>query len=175
MKNNNSKKGFTLIELLVVIAIIGVLSGVIMQSLTYTRQNSRDTIRKDQLNGLRTAITSYFTTIGSYPSTGGVWFSSEVGDAVSNYGGDWIPGLVSGAYISALPKDPVGGAGAPNPPCTSPWKRAYLYRSDGIHYKLISMCALESSYPDANNTFYDPARPTYSIQVTDDPATTATW
>jgi len=56
MKN----KGFTLIELLVVIAIIGILSAVVIASLTSTRQKGVDATIKSQLTSLRNALELYF-------------------------------------------------------------------------------------------------------------------
>lgn len=53
-KQKNS--GFTLIELLVVIAVIGVLSGVVLQSLQSARMRSRDAQRLTTIDQINKAI-----------------------------------------------------------------------------------------------------------------------
>jgi prepilin-type N-terminal cleavage/methylation domain-containing protein len=66
----NNKNGFTLIELLVVIAIIGILSTVILTSLSQSQAKAYDSKIKQQLNGFRTAAQMYFTNHGGYdPAT----------------------------------------------------------------------------------------------------------
>jgi prepilin-type N-terminal cleavage/methylation domain-containing protein len=65
----HSKKGFTLIELLVVIAIIGILSSVVLASLSTARQKSRDAKRISDIGQVRLALELFFDSIQSYPST----------------------------------------------------------------------------------------------------------
>ena len=65
----NTKKGFTLIELLVVIAIIGILSSVVLASLSTARQKSRDAKRISDLGQVQLALELYFDKVQSYPST----------------------------------------------------------------------------------------------------------
>lgn len=65
MKN----KGFTLIELLVVIAIIGVLSGIVMVSLSAARTRSLDAKIKAQLSGARNSAEQYLEANSDYGIT----------------------------------------------------------------------------------------------------------
>lgn len=58
-KKNNS--GFTLIELLVVIAIVGVLSGVVLQSLNSARAKARNNTRFTQIDQINKALELYAT------------------------------------------------------------------------------------------------------------------
>lgn len=57
-------KGFTLIELLVVIAIIGILSTIVLTSLSQSQARGYDTKIMQQLNGFRTGAQFYFTEHG---------------------------------------------------------------------------------------------------------------
>lgn len=71
---NTKKTGFTLIELLVVIAIIGVLSGVVMQSISSTRIKSRDTARLTAIDQINKALELAATGgTNAFPSTATVW------------------------------------------------------------------------------------------------------
>lgn len=60
------KRGFTLIELLVVIAIIGILSSVVLSSLSLARTKSYDAKVQGQLSHLRAAAEIYQVTNGNY-------------------------------------------------------------------------------------------------------------
>ena len=68
MKFSNSKKGFTLIELLVVIAIIGVLSTIILASVSSARQKARNVAMLQEVKQFINALEIYRTSTGSYPA-----------------------------------------------------------------------------------------------------------
>ncbi|PIR85247.1 hypothetical protein COU15_01765 [Candidatus Kaiserbacteria bacterium CG10_big_fil_rev_8_21_14_0_10_45_20] len=65
------KRGFTLIELLVVIAIIGVLSSVVLASLSSARTKARDAKRLSDMQQMRTALELYHISFSMYPASGG--------------------------------------------------------------------------------------------------------
>ena len=173
-RNKNTARGFTLIELLVVIAIISLLASVVLVNLNGARQKTRDVLRKSELRHLQSALEIYYSTYGSYPDTGGAWYSSEPGDeAGSNNGGDWIPGLAPD-YIGELPTDPKGGESS-IAYCNTEhsYKSAFLYISNGVNYKLLSNCAFESiSASDAyenSDSYYDPVHSSWAWMVTNKP------
>lgn len=156
LQKNNSR-GFTLIELLVVIAIIGILSSVVLASLNSARAKARDASRKIDLKQLQTALELYLDSNNAYPSTSGAWWGMSVngGSRTTSGANAYIPGLTP-TYISVLPDDPSGQ--------TSGWS-GFLYRSDGINYKLLSHSIGPENFPTAGQAFYDPVRPTWAWMV----------
>lgn len=76
------KKGFTLIELLVVIAIIGILSSVVLASLTTARTKGQDASVESQMASMRSQAELYYSSnsnsygsstdcaVGMFSSTG---------------------------------------------------------------------------------------------------------
>jgi len=63
MKKN---KGFTLIELLVVIAIIGILSSVVLASLSSARNKGKDAAVKSQLASMKAQAELFYSTGETY-------------------------------------------------------------------------------------------------------------
>jgi len=92
----NSSGGFSLIELLIVITIIGVLSSIILSSLSNSRSRAYDSKIKQQLNSFRTAAEIYFfnQTPNGYSPASIVCSSGMFNDVDSS---DGSPGL----YIAA--------------------------------------------------------------------------
>ena len=115
MKTN---KGFTLIELLVVIAIIGILSSVVLASLTTARSKGQEAAIKSQLSNMRAQAELFYSNhSNAYSSlTGGMtalsatWaagvHTDTTGDAVlvgssSDALGTLLAGVVSSKSDSA--------------------------------------------------------------------------
>ncbi len=88
------KKGFTLIELLVVIAIIGILSAIVLASLSTARLSSKDAQTKVNMHSLQTALQSYFIANGTMP----INLTPGIGDCT----GASLGPLVSGGFISQI-------------------------------------------------------------------------
>jgi len=97
MKKTQQHRGFTLIELLVVIAIIGMLSSVVLASLTSARLKSRDARRSADMQQVQLALELYATDNGgSYPP-------HEAGTLRYL---DKVIGLAP-KYIAVIPQDPL--------------------------------------------------------------------
>ncbi|MDD5050411.1 MAG: type II secretion system protein [Candidatus Pacebacteria bacterium] len=66
------KKGFTLIELLVVIAIIGILSAIVLASLSLAKSKAKDATIQGQISDMRAAAEIYFGWNGNSYNTSGL-------------------------------------------------------------------------------------------------------
>jgi type II secretion system protein G len=115
-------RGFTLIELLVVIAIIGMLSSVVLGSLSSARSRGADAKRVSDMRTIVSALELYRSSIGSYPNTSSSWVSSY-----NNSAGNWITGL-SPTYVPRIPVE-VANNPWPNTP-----ELMYYYISNGTDY-----------------------------------------
>lgn len=162
-----NERGFTLIELLVVIAIIGMLSSVVLASLSSARGKARDARRKSDMKQLQIALEMYYDSSNAYPSTGGSWWgvSSNGGSRTTSGANAYIPGLTPD-YISVLPVDPKD--------VRTGWS-GYLYRSNGTNYKLLSHSTGPETFPSSNEAFYDPVRPTWAWAICSDVSICNSW
>lgn len=127
MKSFNTRKGFTLIELLVVIAIIGVLSGVILQSLNSARQKSRNATRLTQIDQINKALELSATGgTNQFPTTTGAWV------CLLASGTCWSPAnyTFSPPVNSALTSSIIGGNVPIDPFFKAGIGDAYLYNSN---------------------------------------------
>jgi general secretion pathway protein G len=79
--------GFTLIELLVVVAIIGILAAVAVGQYQRSIVKAKESVLKENLFRIRTAINLYFADKGHYPYD--------------------LPTLVDDKYLHRMPIDPV--------------------------------------------------------------------
>jgi type II secretion system protein G len=91
------KRGFTLIELLVVIAIIGILSSVVLASLSTARLKANDAQTKENIHSVQTALENYFLSTGAMPGNN----NPGSGDCSSPNAS--LAPLVSSGYISKIP------------------------------------------------------------------------
>jgi len=97
----NTKKGFTLIELLVVIAIIGILSSVVLASLSTARQKSRDAKRISDVGQIQLALELFFDASQTYPSTTPTGYAGN--DAA-------VKQLTALQFMPKTPVPPPGGS-----------------------------------------------------------------
>ncbi len=97
-------KAFSLIELLVVIAIIGILSSIVMASLSSARLRSRDSRRVADMKQVQIGLELYYDEFGSYPRCDNQANARECF-------GDMTVELNSKGYIPSKDvKDPLLGA-----------------------------------------------------------------
>ena len=126
-----SQKGFTLVELMIVIAIIGLLSGIIITSLTSSKAKSRDARRVSDLNQIQLALEQYFDRCGQYPASPlGTGSACLVDNTV-----------LLGSYISVIPRDPSTG-------------NAYDYLPNTLDTDYILHATLESSNASVQQNSY---------------------
>lgn len=91
-------KGFTLIELLVVIAIIGILSSVVLASLSGARESARISRYSQDISQIKAALAMYQNdNNGKYPVADHDWSDSAERSALSPYI-DWPDNPWGGVY-----------------------------------------------------------------------------
>ena len=108
---------------------------------------------------LKEVLTKYYNDTKSYPKSSGGW------DAIIAAFGEskkaWIPGLVP-AYINELPVDPRNSKDS---------HKQYMYKSDGIDFKLIAHNPIAfSEIVNDHPEFTDPVRPTWALGAWSDGA-----
>ena len=122
-------KGFTLIELLVAISIIAILTAVIITSMSSSRPKARDAKRISDVAQLQLALEQYFDRNNVYPIS-------------INNGGPGLTALVTGGYLSSLPKDPQ----------TNTSDGYITYVSSPSSYDYVLKVQLERYYGEGINT-----------------------
>jgi len=132
-------RGFTLIELLVVIAVLGILSTIVLASVSSARKKSRDATRMKDLETIQAAVEQYYRdNNGRYPITkcaATTWASFDSPTykdkkICSSVGGTGVNTIYEelAQYLAGNIKDPSGASG----------DGGYLYRSDdGSNYCIL--------------------------------------
>ncbi len=123
------RRGFTLIELLVVIAIIGILSSVVLASLSASRVRANDVRRAQDLREIQKGIELYMSEHGHYPNSGATYASFDA----PNYRGNPIISPNATNLAEALAPY-IGKAGDPGPVAAD---AGYLYRGGGNDYCVL--------------------------------------
>ena len=162
--------GFTLVELLVVIAIIGVLAGIIINSLNTARAKALTAKAISEIRNLRTAIISLEDDTGKWPngcpvekvSTGS---SNEVSFADSNAGIIARPSVGGSGSCVWTASEVAQWKGPYMPSALDPWGTPYWFDSDYYPRKdcgdpsVAAIVAIESHGPNkvggAENGIYD--------------------
>ncbi|NCU28612.1 MAG: type II secretion system protein [Candidatus Moranbacteria bacterium] len=98
------QKGFTLIELLVVIAIIGVLSSVVIGTLSGVKDKTRDAKRLMDIKQIQNALDLYYSDYGRYPYSNSD--SPSCGGWDTTGDGIFLGELITRGYLSNNFNDP---------------------------------------------------------------------
>lgn len=130
-------RGFTVVELTVAIAVIGILATIGLTSYrTYTQDTRVATMKKD-MQMINLAIQKYYAKNGSYPLSNqgsGVWSRRTA------HGEGFITGVLP-EHITTVPDVEFGDK-------TDTWANTYIYKSNGVDYKLIRLAESGKSLPD---------------------------
>jgi prepilin-type N-terminal cleavage/methylation domain-containing protein len=112
----NKTKGFTLIELLVVIAIIGILSSVVLASLSTARNKGADAAIKSGLNNMRAQAELYYDNNSSSYAPAALSSTTDSGctgaAATSVVGDPTIKSAITSVALQAGSANVACGAGA---------------------------------------------------------------
>ena len=110
-KHRNKESGFTLIELLVVISIIGLLSSIVLTSVSIIRYKARDSKRVQDLQTIASALELYYLDNGTYPAPPADYWSSESAyNGNATYGWQNLQSALA-PYLPKLPVDPINNGG----------------------------------------------------------------
>lgn len=101
--NLKNKRGFTLIELLVVISIIGMLSSVVLASISTARAKARDATRMHNMKQISLAIELYYSKYGNYPE--GPGWCTQISNTTNGWGADFQGQIAE--WMPKVPLDPV--------------------------------------------------------------------
>ncbi len=142
-KPPTKQHGFTIVELLIVIVVIGILAAITIVAYSGIQDRAKYAREQSDMSSLNNLIQMYYAANGSYPNSGSslwVGFSQAA---------NFIPGIVPALAPSMpqMPSDPDSN-------------NSYIYRSDGVDYKLIrySGAAGLPAPERTNNALADPMR-----------------
>ncbi len=153
------KKGFTLIELLVVIAILGVLSSIILSSLTGSRSSANFARAKLEFKSLATAIQLYTEDHGgTFPAdvdrglppgleaylSGGSWPNAPWPGSVYDWD-NWVDSTTGTVMQVSIRFCPLGHPELCQFPNNS-WAADFDYYSS-VYYCLQGVCRAHPSMP----------------------------
>ena len=172
---NKKNRGFSILELMIVVTIIGILASVAVQKWREYQSKTRDNIRKLALVQLAKALEVYYMKHRSYPRTGDSWsgYCTAYGSKGFTGTDGYIPGLAP-KYIDELPKDPLFDQVTTCTDC------GYLYRSDGVNYKLLSnggpnKVGGPENIPKSGEPFYNPRTTSSSMMISSGDPTADLW
>lgn len=92
-----SPSGFTLVEIMIVVAIIALLSAVLIPNMVRARVAANDSSAKATLKSISTALETYMTSNGTYPTT----TTALVGAAPPYLNKDYFNGPENGFTFTA--------------------------------------------------------------------------
>ncbi len=127
--NLDSSRAFTLIEIIIAITIIGVFVTLPVLAYSNFNKNSRDSLRKNDINKVQSALELYKANTGKYPSQL-----------------SWMQELVDAGYLPEIPSDPKDGQDSDG----VTFGYNYSVTTDGLYYELSAL--LESG--DGNEKEY---------------------
>ena len=109
--------GFTLIELLVVLVIIGLLATLVAPNFIGQSEKAKPKIARTQMENLRNALDMFQLDVGRYPTTQeGLEALRTRPSSAPHWDGPYLR--------DEVPLDP--------------WGHAYVYRSEGGSYQILS-------------------------------------
>jgi prepilin-type N-terminal cleavage/methylation domain-containing protein len=97
----HSRQAFTLIELLVVVSIISILTALAAVSYTTVQQRGRDAQRKNDLNQIKIALSTYYGA--QVPAA----FVTAASKSTINSSTDTLSAALEPNYIKNVPLDPL--------------------------------------------------------------------
>lgn len=144
------RRGFTLVELLVAISIIAILSTIGLAIFSGIQSKARDSIRKNDLRALATALEIYYQKKGKYVE----------GEEVKNCQTDPDPN--NNTFYNAIKNYLSDPNSLPEDPST---KQAYCYISDNGGYRLFAK--LENPFNSSDADFISGCPGIYSLVSAD--------
>ena len=115
-----NSRGFSLVEIMIVLAIIGIIVGIMANNFSGGLDKAKVKQAKITIAQLTDRLEMYQTDCSTYPTT------EEGLDALLTApGGDSCEEWGPEPYMKKLPKDP--------------WKRDYIYESDGGEFTITSL------------------------------------